>query len=112
MAIYTTLTIDQGSDFTATISLTDANGLPLNIGNQAVYSQMRKSYVSTTSYSFMTGVVNSSSGVITISMPASTSLTIKPGRYVFDVITVTSSTSQSRVLEGQVELTPAVTLLS
>jgi len=107
MATYTVFTIDQGSDFAATANLQDANGLPLNITNCTVRGQMRKSYFSTGSYNFTCTIVNATSGIISISMAAALTALIKAGLYVFDIEVVGVSTI-TRVLEGQIEVTPSV----
>jgi len=107
MATYTVFTIDQGSDFSATINLSGADSLPLPLGTNLIRAQMRKSYTSSTSYSFTTSVVDALNGVISISMGATTTAIIKAGRYVFDVESVGAS-SVMRVLEGQIEITPSV----
>ena len=76
MAEYVELTIDQGATYNNTISVTDANGAGLNLTGYTARSQMRKSYYSSTSYSFTltfipelisyspSGVGNCPSGVV------------------------------------------------
>lgn len=108
MAATTNLFIDQGSDFTAEIDLMQDNGDPLNLAGATVASQMRRSYYSTTSYSFNSSVLDSANGTIKLQMTANISSNIRPGRYVYDV-EVQQDQGRTRVLEGIVTVYPEVT---
>ena len=44
-----------------------------------------------------------------MSMTPANTANIKPGRYVFDVITTDSSNNKNRVLEGIITVTPSCT---
>ena len=109
MATYATFSMDQGADFSASIYLTDDSGYPLNLESSIVAASMRRSYPSTVSHTLTTSVISGSSGIISISMPAATNSLLKPGRYVYDIVTHVSGSSYNRVLEGVIELNPAVT---
>ena len=117
MAISFNLQADQGSTFEAIIDLKDMGGLPLDVAGQNFRGQFRKSYSSLTATTFSCSVLNSSSGQIMISLSASITKTIKPGRYVYD-IEMYDLTQQdtdnvvTRVLEGQIEFTPAASSFS
>ena len=52
MAIYSNLTMDQGSNFQATIEVNDSSGNNLNLTGYSVAGQMRKSYASSTATDF------------------------------------------------------------
>lgn len=109
MAIYSNLTIDQGSTFKADIDVTDADGDALNLAGYTVAGQLRKNYSSSTSTDFTASVTSTTNGTIRISLSATQTNGLKAGRYVYDV-EITSSTGEvTRVLEGQVEVTPGVT---
>lgn len=109
MAIYSNLTIDQGSTFKADIDVTDADGDALNLAGYTVAGQLRKNYSSSTSTDFTASVTSTTNGTIRISLSATQTNDLKAGRYVYDV-EITSSTGEvTRVLEGQVEVTPGVT---
>lgn len=109
MAIYSNLTIDQGSTFKADIDVTDSDGDALNLSGYTVAGQLRKNYSSSTSTDFTASVTSTSNGTIRISLSATQTNGLKAGRYVYDV-EITSSTGEvTRVLEGQVEVTPGVT---
>lgn len=109
MAIYSNLTIDQGSTFKADIDVTDSDGDALNLAGYTVAGQLRKNYSSSTSTDFTASVTSTTNGTIRISLSATQTNGLKAGRYVYDV-EITSSTGEvTRVLEGQVEVTPGVT---
>ena len=110
MATASNLYIDQGATFSAIISVRGSDGNPLNLTNYTVKSQMRKSYGSTTAYSFVATIYDALSGKIQLSLAAADSSAIKPGRYLYDVeITATGGTIKARVAEGLVILTPEIT---
>lgn len=108
MAIKANLVIDQGTDFSATIDVTDSNNDPFDLTNYTTAAQMRKSYASTTAYSF-TATDNNSGGQITLSMANSVTNQLDPGRYLYDVEIASSGGNVSRVVEGIVTVTPGIT---
>ncbi len=113
MAIYSNLTIDQGSTFSAEIDVTDIAGNALNLNGYQVAGQIRKSYTSTTATDFVSSIVSEANGTVKIELAASTTNGMKAGRYVYDVeITKTSTSEVTRIIEGQVEVKPGVTRAS
>ena len=139
MAIYAAFTIDQGASFESTITIVGSDGLPMILTGKHVHAQIRKSFSATTYRSFSCSIVSETLGQVSISLTAQetsgvaasindTALLLKPGRYMYDVIvsdsatlTITGAiaattttpaipaTNVSRVLEGQIEVTPSVT---
>lgn len=109
MAIKANLTVDQGTTFTTTLNLTDADDIPINLDNYSYSAQLRKHYTSSNSTSFtVTGGGNT--GILTLSLSANTTANLTFGRYVYDVeITSTSGGNVTRVVEGIVTVTPNVT---
>jgi hypothetical protein len=107
MAIYANLTIDQGSAFDSSVDVTGADGAAIDLTTYTVRGQVRKSYQSSTAVDFVT--TKSANGEIGLSITSSTSSGMKAGRYVYDVEIESSSGVVTRVLEGQVEVTPRVT---
>ena len=113
MAIYSNLSVDQGSNFAAQIDVTDSDGDPLVLDGYTVEGQLRKTYTSITSTSFTAEVYNSNGGVVKISLNAAATNGLKAGRYVYDVeITKTSTGDITRIVEGQLEVRPGVTRAS
>lgn len=110
MAIYSNLTIDQGSTFSVEIDVTDSSGDPLNLTGYTVAGQIRKTYSSSTFTNFTASVYNTIGGIVKIELSATTTNAMKAGRYVYDVeITQTSSGDITRIVEGQLEVKPGVT---
>ncbi len=108
MAVYANLTVDQGASFSANIDVVDNDGDALNINGYTVAGQLRKTYSSTTATDFTTSIINASAGVAQISLTATQTGALKAGRYVYDV-EINNSGTITRVIEGQIEVTPGVT---
>lgn len=110
MAIYSNITIDQGSDFSTSVVVEDATGNPADLTGYIAAGQMRKSYTSSTAYDFICIVKYPGKGTLEVSMPNTTTESIKPGRYVYDIeIREGTNGPITRVVEGQVNVTPGVT---
>ena len=113
MAIISNIIIDQGSTFQADIDVTDSAGDALNLTGYTVAGQMRKTYSSTTATNFTGQVQSASGGTVRISLSATQTNALKAGRYVYDTeITKTATGEVTRVIEGQVDVTPSVTRAS
>lgn len=109
---YTELFMEQGATFSSTIAIADLYGDVFNLTGFTAHSQMRKSFYSTSVAGSFTTSIDSGSGTITLAMSVSDTLNIKPGRYVFDVIIRNNSDATiTRILEGIVNVSPAVTRL-
>ena len=108
MAVYANLTVDQGTDFSSSVDVTDADGDPVALTGYSVSGQIRKHYNSSTKVDFTATVSNASAGIISLSLSAATTNAMKAGRYVYDV-EIDLSGTKTRVLEGQLEVTPGVT---
>lgn len=104
------LVVDQGASFIAVIAVNDANGNPLNLTGFTGAAQMKKHWTSlNATATFVCNVATPNSGAITLSMDANTTGNIWFGRYVYDVRIVDSTNTFTRILEGIVTVTPAVT---
>ena len=107
MATYSNLFIDQGSDFNATIDLSQTTG-SLDLSGHTAAGTIAKSYDGTSKGSF-TVSVDTTDNELDVSLTAAETAALKPGRYVYDVIIKSSAGVITRVLEGQLEVTPGVT---
>ena len=94
--------------FSTEISLKDVYAQPINLSQYTVNSQMRKSYYSTTAITFTSTVVDAVQGTLKISLSATQTANVSPGRYVYDV-TITTNSVVTRVIEGIVTVLPSVT---
>lgn len=110
MAVYANLTIDQGSDFFSTVDLEGSNGLPYDLTGYTARGQIRRTYSSLTAYPFTVTVTNATQGEISIALGNTATKQMRAGRYVYDIEVIDSVTGDiTRVVEGQVEITPGVT---
>jgi len=109
MATYANLFIDQGSDFTFTLDLSTTVGL-LDLTNYSARGQIRKSYISSTAIDFDISI-NVSDNKLTCSLTSAQTSLLKYGRYVYDVeiLSGDSPAIVTRVIEGQIDVTPRVT---
>jgi len=107
MATVNNIVIDQGTTFSFTFSLDNADGTNKDLTDYAVNAQIRKSFYTSTKVDFTTAKVDAI-GEITISLTAAETSNLKAGRYVYD-IEIVSSSETIRVLEGIVTVTPEVT---
>jgi hypothetical protein len=106
MAVKANITIDQGTDFSTSIDVTDDNGDPTDLSGYTGAAQMRKHYTSSNSYSFSVAVAN---GSVTLTMNSATTANITSGRYVYDCELTSGSNTVTRLVEGIVTVTPQVT---
>lgn len=108
MAIKANLVVDQGATFDASIDVTDVNDTAYDLTGYSVAAQMRKNYASSTSVTFTTSHTEGS-GRINLELSASTTATIEPGRYLYDVEITSAEGKITRVVEGIVTVTPGIT---
>lgn len=108
MSTKANLIIDQGATYNTTVTLTDSNGDVINLTGYSGAAQMRKSYTSSTAYSFDV-LIGSTNGTITLSMAANTTAGIPGGRYLYDVELTDTAQNISRVFEGIVTVNPNIT---
>lgn len=110
MANISNLYMDQGSDYSTVITVRSATGVPLDLTGYTAASQIRKSFSSSQYYTFACELLSPTEGKLRISMSATDTEQIAPGRWLYDVeITQTSTGKRKRVVEGIVTLTPQIT---
>lgn len=110
MATISNLAADQGSDFSIVITVDDAGGGSLDLTNYSARAQIRKTYASLTAIDFVVIIDAPESGEIQLALSAATTNGMKPGRYVYDLeIEDNESGIVTRVVEGQITITPSVT---
>lgn len=109
MANINNLFVDAGSDYAVVITAAAANGMPLNLTDFEVKSQMRKSYQSSLAHTFTSEVINPVLGKIKLSLTANQTQEIMPGRWLYDVEITKSDGARKRIAEGVVTVTPQIT---
>lgn len=103
------ISINAGASFTQSFTVDSSGGL-LNLSQYQINSQLRKHAQSTSYVNFITTSVYPSTGVFELELTPEVSSTLKPGRYVYDVIlTNNASGEKTRVVEGTAIVTSNVT---
>ena len=102
------LYIDQGTNFSFPMVVTDDNGIPINLGTALVKSQMRAGWKSATAYDFV--CTGDSNGNVELAMPFALTSTIKGGRYVFDAFYIIDNVP-TKFLTGMVIVMPSSTVI-
>jgi hypothetical protein len=109
---YTELFMEQAASFSTTITVSDIYGEVFNLSGYTAHSQMKKSYYSTSPTANFVCTIDAQLGTITLALSINTTINISPGRYVYDVILrKNDDASITRILEGIVNVSPAVTRL-
>ena len=109
---YQDLFLEQGATFTTQMTLADNTGAPYNLNGFTVRSQARTSYYSSnTAINFSTSIPDANNGVIQLSADAATTANVSSiQKLVYDVIITEIGTGNvTRVLEGQIFVSPSVT---
>ena len=108
MAAFSEIVIEQGATFNTTINVEDTAGAAINLYGYTANSMMRKSYYSTSATTITSTVTGTANGEVTLTVSATNTASLTPGRYVYDVEIVDGS-EVTRVLEGIITITPEVT---
>lgn len=105
MATKANFTMEQGTDVQIDINLSDVDIVDLT--GYSANAMMRRHYQSSNAHVFVAAVQDSNTVVLT--MNAATSSNVYPGRYVYDVKITSPANVVSRLVEGMITVTPAVT---
>lgn len=109
MAIIANLYIDQGTDFSITVDVTDSAGEILELSGYTAAAQMRKTYSSSSASATFSTSIAELAGQVTISLTDAQTSAIEAGRYVYDLNITSGAGLVTRVIEGQAIVTPGVT---
>ena len=111
MAAVYDLFIDQGSDSITEIVIKTDDGYVVDLTDYNVSAQFRKYPGASTYHTLLCEKIGSPiNGVISVSLPGSTSSLIKAGRYLYDVEIFNSiNNTKLRVLQGTLDLSPEIT---
>ena len=108
-AAYQELFLEQGTDFTTTITLNDIYSDPYDLTGVTAKSQIRKSYYSANATATFSTSINTGSGTITLNLSSHVTANISPGRYVYDLLITSPVSVKTRVVEGIATILPSVT---
>jgi hypothetical protein len=109
MAAFSEIVIEQGATFNTTINVEDTAGAAINLYGYTANSMMRKSYYSSSATTITSTVTGTANGEVTLSVSATNTAGLTPGRYVYDVIITSPTSVVTRVVEGIVTVLPSVT---
>ena len=111
MAVFVSnIVINSGTTFSETFTLeSSVSNAPFDLTGYTGAAQMRKHSGASTKTDFSVDIPSPlDSGQIILSMSASTTATLKPGRYVYDIVISQDSLKQT-VVEGNVLVREGVT---
>ena len=101
------ITIPQGADFSETFVSTETDGSTSNLVGYTGSASIKKHAGATTSTSFSVSII-SSTAEVSIAMTSGKTVSLKPGRYVYDLVIETGGT-KTRAVEGTVLVRGGVT---
>ena len=110
MAAKANIIIDQGTDFSTTLTVTGDDGSVTDLTGYSANGHIRKHYTSSTAtvFDIVFGTPRTDGQVI-ISLDRAITENMEAGRYVYDVELTSSANTRSRLVEGVVTVTPQVT---
>jgi hypothetical protein len=109
MAIIANLYIDQGTDFSITVDVTDSAGDILDLTGYTASAQIRKTYGSSNVSTTFSTSISELNGQVTLSLNDTQTTGLESGRYVYDLNITSGDGQTTRVIEGQAIVTPGVT---
>lgn len=110
MAIVQNFVIDQGSTFVARVNVYTSEKLNFDLSDYTAKSQMRKMPTSTAVAEFACTIPTpKTDGRIILYLTDEQTLTIKPGRYMYDVIIESVDGEKYRAVEGIITVKPLIT---
>jgi len=109
MATLTNIFIDQGADFSTTVTITETDENAFNLSDYSAQAQLRKTYDSLTSVDFSTTIAaDPLSGLISLELTSAQTATLEAGRYVYDLVITSNGGQKTRVIEGIATVLPSV----
>tara|TARA_B100000287_G_scaffold23773_2_gene23242 strand:+ start:19061 stop:19399 length:339 start_codon:yes stop_codon:yes gene_type:complete len=109
-AVYTSnLVINTGSSFSQTFTLEGSDDSAFDLSGYTVTSQMRKWRGAATATDFTTAIPTpATQGKVLLSLTATETAALTPGRHVYDVL-ITQGATKELVVEGSVLIREGVT---
>jgi len=113
MANTVNIVIDQGADYSLSLTWKDSTGNAINLTGYTARSMVRHSYHSPQPLISLTtengGIeIDGANGVINVSMTAAQTANLPASNCVYD-LEVVNGTSVTRLIEGAARITPEVT---
>ena len=111
MAVYVSnLTVNTGTTFSQIFTLESADtNSATDLTGLTSTTKMRKHPGSSSATDFSTQIINATGGRIRVGLTTSQTSSLKPGRFMYDVLITDTSGEVTRVLEGSVLVREGVT---
>lgn len=110
MAAVKNLSVDQGTDFNAQLTVYDDNNAPWDLTGYTASAKIKKSYYSSNFVEFNVNFnSNRTTGIIIIDLTSTQTSSMEQGRYLYDIVIKDSSEKKVRVIEGIITINPGVT---
>lgn len=106
------LTVDQGTTFSHIFDVLNPDGTPFDLTGFTAYSQMKKSYFTSTFHNLTVSVEGAATdGKLKLTILPSTTDPLRAGLYVYDIEIHSDADPEliNRVAEGTITLSPQVT---
>jgi hypothetical protein len=100
------ITIDQGADYEEVFTVTNPDGSPLDLLGYSCEATLSKFPGSVSTTSFSVGIIPSAGQVI-VSIANTITSQLKPGRYYYDIFTVSNTSKRKKIIEGNALVQPS-----
>ncbi len=101
------ISIDSGTTFSATYTITNPSGTVLDLSGYSAVSKIRKHPTDANSTSFSVGITTAT-GKISISMASTITALLSEGRNYYDIVITSPSSDISKVIQGSAIVNPTV----
>jgi hypothetical protein len=102
------IVIPQGADYQNSFLLEDNNNAPVVLSNYTGICHIKKHPSSQSKIEVDVSFPNPSLGEVKISIASTVTSTIKPGKYLYDVLLTDNTGTKVRVVEGTATVTAGV----
>lgn len=100
------ITIDQGADYSEVFTVTNPDGSPLDLLGYSCEATLAKFPGSASTTSFSVGIVTSA-GQVVVSISNTITSELDPGRYYYDIFTISNTSKRKKIIEGNVLVQPS-----
>lgn len=102
--------IEQGADWTRDLFLTTATQGAIDVSGRTFSAQIRQFPSGTVATAIGCSVVSAANGQLRLSVPSAASLLVPTAGAKYDLFMVTSAGVSTKLLAGDVKLTPRITV--
>ena len=110
MSTYAEIYVDQGVSFEFELTATEANNAPMNLSDFTFRGEAKRSYFTTQNVlEFTIDDAGKANGNIIATLTAEDTETMKPGRYVYDILGTDSGGEVRKLIGGVLFVSPSAT---